>query len=206
MKSRLLGAIYACTLAFNANAAIVDNGTYTTDTSTGLDWLDLTATAGMSYNQVSAELGAGGMFEGWTYATRAQVTGLWDSFGGDSNYYSGWSIQNNGLFDAMAPLVGDLYCIANGCSAGEGYSEWITGDYRTWEEAYSLFSSDQAIHGISVTEDYFITTSLQRYDEGEVHAGSALVRVSAVPVPAAVWLFGSGLLGLIGLARRKVRA
>ena len=27
--------------------------------------------------------------------------------------------------------------------------------------------------------------------------------VSAVPVPAAVWLFGSGLLGLLGVARRK---
>lgn len=27
--------------------------------------------------------------------------------------------------------------------------------------------------------------------------------VDAVPVPAAVWLFGSGLLGLIGVARRK---
>jgi len=27
--------------------------------------------------------------------------------------------------------------------------------------------------------------------------------VSAVPVPAAVWLFGSGLLGLVGVARRK---
>ncbi|WP_158675232.1 DUF1566 domain-containing protein [Thiohalobacter thiocyanaticus] len=27
--------------------------------------------------------------------------------------------------------------------------------------------------------------------------------VSAVPVPAAVWLFGSGLLGLLGLARRQ---
>jgi len=27
--------------------------------------------------------------------------------------------------------------------------------------------------------------------------------VSAVPVPAAVWLFGSGLMGLLGLARRK---
>jgi hypothetical protein len=26
---------------------------------------------------------------------------------------------------------------------------------------------------------------------------------SAVPVPAAVWLFGSGLIGLIGIARRK---
>lgn len=28
--------------------------------------------------------------------------------------------------------------------------------------------------------------------------------ITAVPVPAAVWLFGSGLLGLVGVARRKV--
>ena len=26
---------------------------------------------------------------------------------------------------------------------------------------------------------------------------------TTVPVPAAVWLFGSGLIGLIGVARRK---
>jgi hypothetical protein len=30
--------------------------------------------------------------------------------------------------------------------------------------------------------------------------------VSAVPVPAAFWLFGSGLIGLIGVARRKKAA
>ena len=29
------------------------------------------------------------------------------------------------------------------------------------------------------------------------------VALSAIPVPASVWLFGSGLLGLIGIARRK---
>jgi hypothetical protein len=28
-------------------------------------------------------------------------------------------------------------------------------------------------------------------------------RLSATPIPAAVWLFGSGLLGLVGMARRK---
>lgn len=35
-----------------------------------------------------------------------------------------------------------------------------------------------------------------------VSVGTTIV-VSAIPVPAAVWLFGSGLLGLVGIARRK---
>ena len=39
----------------------------------------------------------------------------------------------------------------------------------------------------------------------DIGSGNSLhvTSVSAVPVPAAVWLFGSGLLGLIGVARRK---
>ena len=42
-------------------------------------------------------------------------------------------------------------------------------------------------------------------DEGTGPHGWA-VRAGDVPVPAAVWLFGSGLLGLIGIARRKKAA
>ena len=34
---------------------------------------------------------------------------------------------------------------------------------------------------------------------------SIVIQANTVPVPAAVWLFGSGLIGLIGVARRKVR-
>ena len=34
--------------------------------------------------------------------------------------------------------------------------------------------------------------------------GDCSIPVSAVPVPAAVWLFGSGLLGLIGISRRRL--
>jgi len=41
---------------------------------------------------------------------------------------------------------------------------------------------------------------------GDVNCGATTSHVSVygvVPVPAAVWLFGSGLLGLVGIARRK---
>jgi hypothetical protein len=34
----------------------------------------------------------------------------------------------------------------------------------------------------------------------------SITRVSAVPVPAAAWLFGSGLLALLGISRRKKAA
>lgn len=37
-------------------------------------------------------------------------------------------------------------------------------------------------------------------DNGELRAGFG---ITTVPIPAAVWLFGSGLLGLVGMARRK---
>ena len=47
--------------------------------------------------------------------------------------------------------------------------------------------------------DAFNTLSMSFSDD----TGIAPSDISAVPVPAAVWLFGSGLLGLVGVARRK---
>jgi len=40
-------------------------------------------------------------------------------------------------------------------------------------------------------------------DGNDYSAGLDVAYLSTVPVPGAVWLFGSGLVGLIGLARRK---
>jgi hypothetical protein len=39
---------------------------------------------------------------------------------------------------------------------------------------------------------------------GNDNGSSYSMTITAVPVPAAVWLFGSGLLGLVGIARRRV--
>ena len=201
-ESRLQAAVCAClvVLSFKANASYVDYGTYTT--VNGLDWLDLTETAGMSYNEVSAELGAGGLFEGWSYATPIQVSEFWDAFGGDSAHYNGWSTQNNGLFDAIAPLWGDLICHATCCLPGEGQSSKLTADVATTgTHNYSLMF-DYYLYSNAATRDFIVLQAGQWADDsGNIGYGSALIRTSLVPIPAAVWLFSTGLLGLIGIAR-----
>ena len=42
---------------------------------------------------------------------------------------------------------------------------------------------------------------LPEEDPGVITTGT--IGASVVPVPAAIWLFGSGLLGLVGISRRK---
>ncbi len=42
------------------------------------------------------------------------------------------------------------------------------------------------------------------YYDGYIYNYDIIATVSSVPVPAAVWLFCSGLIGLTGIARRKI--
>lgn len=58
-------------------------------------------------------------------------------------------------------------------------------------------TSDELITSITFDdpESYIATTSLM--------IDNLTIATSPVPVPAAVWLFGSGLIGIIGIARRK---
>jgi len=73
-------------------------------------------------------------------------------------------------------------CIGNALSGGDPYF-------------------DDSIAGSPMIDGPFQNISVN-FDIG---SGNSLTvtSVSAVPVPAAVWLFGSGLIGLVGLARRK---
>ena len=48
--------------------------------------------------------------------------------------------------------------------------------------------------------------TIQSTDFGQIQNSPGSWTVTAVPVPAALWLFGSGLLGLIGIARHKKSA
>lgn len=63
------------------NAAYIDNGLTTIDTSTGLEWLDLTETSGIAYQDVANELRPGGAFEGYKHAEGQEILDLFFGFG-----------------------------------------------------------------------------------------------------------------------------
>jgi hypothetical protein len=50
----------------------------------------------------------------------------------------------------------------------------------------------------------YVNIHSTNYASGELYG--QILEAQVVPVPAAIWLFGSGLLGLVGLARRKNKA
>lgn len=94
-------------------------------------------------------------------------------------------------------------------------TEYIVGSYVSGELATALF-------GGNGTVDPHVTVIDARYSptgtgfafpsvtdagsEGSAFLGGNFRgSVSPVPLPAAAWLFGSGLAGLVGLARRRAR-
>ena len=66
----------------------------------------------------------------------------------------------------------------------------------TYDSAFPL--SGDGIGGIPMTSGPFVGLNVN-FDFTALHITS----VSPIPLPAAAWLFGSGLLGLLGLARTK---
>jgi len=90
----------ALVLSTSVNAALIDNGLLTTDTESGLNWLDLTETNGMTFKEVSSQLSIGGQFEGYRYASTAEVVDLWSrNFGIDLNSTSTSLQRTSGAID-----------------------------------------------------------------------------------------------------------
>jgi len=57
--------------------------------------------------------------------------------------------------------------------------------------------------GCTMNESVIIALQDGGFDPTNKGYKSEGLAVTSVPVPAAVWLFGSGLLGLVGMARRR---
>ena len=178
----------------SSHAALIDNVNFTTDTATGLDWLDVTESIGLSYNFVTSQMGAGGQFDGWSYASTIQIQFFVSNAGGTIPM-SGWSSANDGVVAPLLNLWGTTQPFAE--------SRLINGTFILGNPSVTILSDDpnQSQH---LTQDFISLNETTIVPSGSSPIyGSALVRSSSsvVPLPASVWLFISALVGLAGKKR-----
>jgi len=204
---KLASAATALVLSTSANAALIDNGTYTTDDVTGLEWLDLSITDAQAYS--SAET----LNSGWRYATNAEVVNLFETmFDGyyDTNLTSYSSRSFDGAYADQQEDVArfqELFGLTHDITHYEGrYDQGSYGMYRDEDGILRFLGAfDQTDENEIFATSVLGTEYYLNYDDccSQGHQSAGIFMVSAVPVPAAVWLFGSGLIGLVGFARRK---
>jgi len=228
MKNKLLDYIFLIVLLFGVNpivtastAGFFDHGDYLTDTHSGLDWKDATLTVNRSYNDVSSQLGAGGEFEGWRYATMNEFVSLIKNYTGLTSIPVDTTILlPAGTALELVTFLGSTWDSPYQEQYGQSYEDY-TGyglqDDRTYgmvvDDGYTGGSTWHAVPFVHYLEnpardlEYVYAAGLFMTDaQTDNVTGSFLVRdtVSAVPVPAAVWLFGSAIAGLGFISRRKL--
>ena len=232
----IIGATCTCLAAvsFNVNAVVVN-----TLNGINYEWLDFTATAGMSRLDVEAQLmDVNSPLYGYEYASRALVEDLllsyssWDGLSGWHDGFAPTTGMNNFLNDFgrlvsrpddTIPEVSGTVTTVDGIVVpydALAYSRYIFGTrwecYSSWShttctgEAHVVYNNGDPAAADQLIYDgwdslYYRPATVMR-DSYFSSMASLLVRETAVPVPPAVWLFGTGLLGLIGVARRKARA
>ncbi len=222
----LAGALAISNVASAAPTDFIDNGHYTTDTNNGLDWLDVTISVGQSYNYVSSQFGPGSEYEGWRYATASDFNRMVTSWTGAVINDGNWEqvIHEEGAIDGLHFLLGSTvdagflhyrigtYDDSHGHEEGSFYDSTVgfvlgSRNTSTFNENHNIYlahivDDDQAADSLDVTKivKYVINT-----DSISWFRGHYLVRgtPTPVPVPAAVWLMGSGLLGLLGYSRHR---
>ena len=109
------------------------------------------------------------------------------------------------FYDTLGNLA---YYDTSGNSPQPGYGLSNTGPFNNIQSGPYWSATEYAPDPYSAAWVFNMGSGAQTdgsipnsYFAWAVHSGD--VGVSAVPVPAAMWLFGSGLLGLLGVARRK---
>jgi len=195
-----------------ANATFIDSNTYLTDTSTGLDWLDMSYTDGLSYDAVHASTTSGPLSD-WTIATGAQVVTLVTNFIGNTpvSDYPGnptAATDPNGAFHSANNSVKDLVSLIGATYAGNdhGFTLGYTSD------AAGIDINGTGIDHLTVQfgwwdvfADEFYGYDRWGYDNTVANdfLGTFLVRNSTVPEPTIIVLMGLGLTGLTIFNRKR---
>jgi hypothetical protein len=203
------------------SAAIVDNDKFTTDTISGLDWMDVTETSGLSFDEVSVQLGIGGAYEGWRYATDIEFNTLVGNYTSKIITEFGFVNQEPNLIDGLVILLGstlDTFYVKNygktfdayyGFTEGEGVDRTFGIINDTKDNSVQWLAIILDNDGILVEADYTMAHTGLLVDYNGLNSiqdiGSYLVRDTflTVPTPTVAILMVPGLLVMFGISRRK---
>jgi hypothetical protein len=210
-------------LSTSVNADIISYNAYSLDTGTnivtggGLEWLQWDETVGLSIDTALSTYGS----QGWRLANTVEMASLFNSFalgmtftdaqGAIQSYERYVPLDPENDFNKFISLFGDT--LTPHPLTIDGATSALFGNYPDADLLYNAVG----IIAYNNTADFVYAKSYLFGDYTQKstsisNVGVALVcdsgscsslPPSPVPDPAAVWLFGSGLLGLIGVARRK---
>ena len=204
MKSRLLGAVCACVLTLVTtitNAALL---TFTNES----DYLSVISS--------SATISEGFETSPWfnappSGAVSVTSQGLIWSSSDLIRTNSGWARSGaRGVYDSL----GDPDIINIASTVGTLYSAggWFKGSTAT-DLTFSIGSTDVFSVSINDGHQFFGIVKTDGFgslrlstSSGDWGADDFTFATSPIPIAAAIWLFGSGLIGLVGIAKLRVQA
>lgn len=207
----------------SVHAALIDHGDYTTDTVTGLEWYDVSLTAGQSYLQTEAQLS--NTLAGWRIANYAEVSQLFTDSQlppvtgfaqGDTSLMNAVTQFTNLLGVTLTPAVDSKLTLGVSGFFGSpevfgGYYEDVIGE--NLEILYSIYhpqvlAANRAEAYISDTDWVWamVNSAYAEIDKNVVGSGTFLVRgtsVLAVPEASTSASFSVGLLMAIFHCRQR---
>lgn len=177
---------------------------------TGLNWMKLSVTSGMSINQVSSQFGAGGKFDGWRLASDLEVEAMLrammptltftDNKMSGAPIYMGNSVAQQTLnwVTWMGVTLKDNPNYSYGLYYQEGTRTVLMSGVRQGGESHVYDDYYSGVYsGFNWASSYYGVFMVKAADV------IAPPDVEDVPVSSAGVLFGFGLMLLSGGVRRK---
>lgn len=181
MSAALAGTLFCTSGAANAgivNVTFVDQGTSTIDTTSGLEWLDVTLTTGRSVDDVFADLqdgtltlsSSGAPTDGWRFATPEEVFGLFTNWFGPFTpaphpdwYFDEYVAVGNAVIDE--DLV-ELYITTFGDNFynGQGLPGQLPRLGLGYTRGVYVFETFHRIDGITVPQTVYYNYSVEDMD------------------------------------------
>lgn len=166
------------------------------DSQTGLEWLRLDETFGMSYEQVTSQMDAGETFSGFAVASPADVTTLF---------------KDGHVWAPLSPLTGPAD-LAAGAAFTSLFGYVDNGDALLTQGMTSMATGPGGFSQRTFGLGYRPGVSISSFDDAALsrfaafdNAGTWLIRtVPAVPEPSTYLLVAIGLLA-VGVVAPRVR-